>query len=263
MDYRTPMSSAPLGSSLEGLQGRENTSCLGEMFFLTALTQKKTQCITSQSAATTCPLWWRAFFPHQFLFHPPYDGIISSAIYLSSSQAGQESLLPPNDWFFFIRFSGFCCAANKGGSQRNMVLFNESHFKPFIWILNYPQHWTLLRFADGKQHLPNSLYHLGCPQLTLKLFWCSSDHFCLTMSLRLSQAPTFPRQVAIAILEALWAGIIQASLLSDLPGFLNLPGHETWGCAVLLQDLTCRTQLVLLIPCRSLWEAYVSVEGTS
>lgn len=192
-----PSSSATLVSPPEGLREREAASSLGTEAFPYGFDAEEDPVHYLTVYCHHCPLLFCAFTPSPAPFPPALwsiGGIFSSTIYCSSSQAGQESLLPPRDWFFFICLSGLVCThpASKQGqftSQRNMVLFITSHFKSLIWLLNYSQHWTLICFADGKQHLPNSLYCLGYPQLTVKLFWCSSDHFHFTLSLRLRQVP--------------------------------------------------------------------------
>lgn len=148
-------------------------------------------------------------------------GIFSSTFYCTSSQTGQDFLLKPRYQFFFICLSGLMCIPppSKQGpftSQRNMVLLTTSHFKPFIWLLNYPQHWTPICFADGKQLLPNSLCCLGYPQPTLKPFWRSSDHFHFTLSPRLSQAPWISQAGGNCYSGAFWAGITWTNLLTNL-----------------------------------------------
>lgn len=61
------------------------------------------------------------------------DGMFSSTLCCSSSQAGQDSLLPPRECFYFICLSGLVWArpASKQGQfalQRNMVLFITCNF---------------------------------------------------------------------------------------------------------------------------------------
>lgn len=133
--------------------------------------------------------------PHQLLFHLPFEALMG--YFLPPLTAALLRLGKSLSFHPGIGFSSSACLvwcariqpANKGSLQRNMVLFITSHLKSFIWLLNYPQHWTLICFADEKQHLPNSLYCLRYPQPTVKLFWSSSDHFHFMLSLRLSWAP--------------------------------------------------------------------------
>lgn len=203
-------------------------------------------------------------------FHPPTapcspalwstDGMFSSTFYCTFSQTGQDSPLKPRYQFFFICLSGLVCThpPSKQGqftSQRNMVLLTTSHFKPFIWLLNYPQHWTPICFADGKQLLPNSLCCLGYPQPTLKPFWRSSDHFHFTLSPRLSQAPWISQAGGNCYFGAFWAGITWTNLkLSE--------SVQAWSVGVCSPSAGSHCQDTV-IPHQNLLKDYVSVKGAS
>lgn len=60
----------------------------------------------------------------------------------------------------------------------------------------------------------------------------------------LAKLPGFPKQVLIALLE-LSELALHGPTSWPTSGSLNLPVHQVWGCALLLQGLTARIQLVL------------------
>lgn len=205
---------------------------------------------STTSSLSTYPLkhWW------DILFH----------LLLHLLSDWQDSLLKPRDQFFFICLFGLVCIhpPSKQGQftlQRNTVLLTTSHFKPFIWLLNYPQHWTLICFADGKQILPNSLCCLGYPQPTLKPFWRSSDHFHFTSSPRLSQAPWISQAGGNCCPGAFWAGVTWTNLLTELR---LSESAWAWNVRVCSPSAGSNWQDAVS-PNQNFLKAYVSVKGAS
>lgn len=189
------------------------------------------------SSFSTCPVkqWWDIFFHHLLLLLSGWAGVPRS---------------PQGPLFLHLHTSS---------QQTRPVQFTKKHgfiyYKPFkiIWLLKYPQHLTLICFADGRRHLANSLYCLVYPQPTAKLFWCFSGHFHFTLSPGLSQAPWIS-QVGTNWYSGGFLSWHYTSQPPDRP--LRLSGHQMWGCAVLLRGLSSRTQFVLLVLCQSLLEAW-------
>lgn len=131
--------------------------------------------------------------PHQLLFHLLFQALMGYFLppfTAAPLRLGKSPSFHPGTGFSSSACLVWCAyiqTANKASWLYKetfvVVVFITSHFKSCIWLLNYPQHWTLICFADGRQHLPNSLYCLVYLQPTVKPFWCSSDHFHFTLSL--------------------------------------------------------------------------------